>query len=286
MIKLHLVGTGTPTPSAHSFGTCHILQVDEQFLMFDCGPAATHKMAQMGLDPKEIDHLFMTHHHFDHNADLPCFLLVRWDQMGSDIKGLEIIGPKPTAWIVDRLIGDDGAYRDDINSRIANAGSLMLFERRGGKLPRPAPQYNVREIEPGDDVNGDGWSISTGNVHHFPNELNSISYRVDTPQGSIALTGDTGMIPPVADLVKGADVWVAHCRGPSDIDAEVIGPLVAGTKEVGLVAREAGVKWLILSHQAGYFDEPSNKTRGLAEIRENYDGAVVYGRDEMTLDLF
>ncbi|WP_170388126.1 MBL fold metallo-hydrolase [Ruegeria atlantica] len=286
MIKLHLVGTGTPTPSKHSFGTCHILQIDDQYLMFDCGPAAMHKIAQMGLDPTNFSHLFMTHHHFDHNADLPCFLLVRWDQMGRDQKDLKIYGPSPTAWIVDRLIGADGAYKDDIHSRISNASSLYLYERRGGKLPRPRPQYEVNEIAPGDRIEGNGWSISTGEVHHFPAELNSISYRVNTPQGDIALTGDTGMIPPVADLIKGADVWVAHCRGPSDIDGEIIGPLVAGTTEIGIAARDAGIKKLVLSHQAGYFDEPANYERGMAAIRENFGGEIVYGKDLMTLELF
>ena len=43
--------------------------------MFDCGPAATHKLVKAGLYPTQVDNLFFTHHHFDHNIDYPCFLL-------------------------------------------------------------------------------------------------------------------------------------------------------------------------------------------------------------------
>ena len=48
--------------------------------MFDCGPATTYKMAQTGLHPLDIDYLFFTHHHFDHDVDYPCFMMTRWDE--------------------------------------------------------------------------------------------------------------------------------------------------------------------------------------------------------------
>jgi ribonuclease BN (tRNA processing enzyme) len=30
--------------------------------------------------PTQVDYLFFTHHHFDHDVDYPCFLLTCWDQ--------------------------------------------------------------------------------------------------------------------------------------------------------------------------------------------------------------
>ncbi len=48
--------------------------------MFYCGPAATHKLVKAGLYPTQVDNLFFTHHHFDHNIDYPCFLLCYWDE--------------------------------------------------------------------------------------------------------------------------------------------------------------------------------------------------------------
>ena len=48
--------------------------------MIDCGPAATHKLVKAGLWPTDIDYIFFTHHHFDHDVDYQCYLLCRWYQ--------------------------------------------------------------------------------------------------------------------------------------------------------------------------------------------------------------
>ena len=96
MRKLYLLGTGTPTPTKSRFGTSFVLQLDEDCIMFDCGPAATYKLVKAGLFPTQIDYLFFTHHHFDHNSDYPCFLLCRWDQSTGKENRLQVLGPPPT----------------------------------------------------------------------------------------------------------------------------------------------------------------------------------------------
>ena len=80
MARFYVLGAGTPTPTAARFGTCYVLQLDHDYLMFDCGPASTYKLAKVGLAPTQIAYLFFTHHHFGNNVHLPCFLLCRWDQ--------------------------------------------------------------------------------------------------------------------------------------------------------------------------------------------------------------
>ena len=61
--------------------------------MFDCGPAATHKLVKAGLYPTQVDNLFFTHHHFDQNIDYPCFLLCHWDQGLAKAKNWMSTGP-------------------------------------------------------------------------------------------------------------------------------------------------------------------------------------------------
>ena len=43
-VRLFLIGCGTPTPTPQRFGSCFVLQVQNENLMFDCGPASTYKM--------------------------------------------------------------------------------------------------------------------------------------------------------------------------------------------------------------------------------------------------
>jgi len=75
MAQVYILGAGTPTPTC--LGSAQIVEVAGEYLMFDCGPAATHKLVQAGLFSTEVDYLFFTHHHFDHDVDYPCFLLCR-----------------------------------------------------------------------------------------------------------------------------------------------------------------------------------------------------------------
>ena len=48
MPRIYVLGAGTPTPTADRFGSSYVLELDGQYLMFDCGPAATHKLVQAG----------------------------------------------------------------------------------------------------------------------------------------------------------------------------------------------------------------------------------------------
>lgn len=135
---LYLLGSGTPTPTRARFGTAYVLQIGQEFLLFDCGPATTHKLVGSGLWPTQIDYLFLTHHHFDHNVDLPCFLLCRWDQSTGTETVLKIFGPPPTGEIIQRLIGPNGAFTDDWKARVNAPLSQSVHANRGGASPAPS----------------------------------------------------------------------------------------------------------------------------------------------------
>ena len=94
MVEVFVLGSSTPTPTEFRFGSAHALRIGEEVLMFDCGPAAAHKLVKAGLYPTQVDNLFFTHHHFDHNIDHPCFLLCRWDQAAGKGQELNVYGPK------------------------------------------------------------------------------------------------------------------------------------------------------------------------------------------------
>ena len=110
MAVLYILGSGNPTPTSERFGSSYVLNLRDDYLMFDCGPASTYKLAKVGLSPIQINYLFFTHHHFDHNADYPCFLLCRWDQSIEQNQNLKVFGPPPTKLITEGLIGKQGIF--------------------------------------------------------------------------------------------------------------------------------------------------------------------------------
>ena len=60
MARLYIIGAGTPTPTPTRFGSAYVLEIEGEKIMFDCGPAATHKLVKAGLFPTLVDFLFFT----------------------------------------------------------------------------------------------------------------------------------------------------------------------------------------------------------------------------------
>lgn len=286
-MRLHILGAGTPTPAATRHGSSYVLEVAGKQLMFDCGPSTTTKLAKMGMTPGAIDQLFFTHHHFDHNADYPCFLLSRWDQSVDDIEPLRVYGPDYTEEFTRRLIDKDvGAFAPDWIARVNHPLSLNAHKKRGGTLPRTPPRVDVSDMVAGDTLQEEGWSISTAAAHHVQPWLESIAYRLDSDEGSIVVTGDTGPCESVVDLARGADTMVSICTYvQSDIEGTPEASYQCGSVDVATMARRAGVNRLILVHQVHILDEVGQMERALRDISNHFDGQVVWGQELMTVDL-
>ena len=278
MRNLYILGTGTPTPTAARFGTSFVLHLDGEFLMFDCGPAATHKLSKVGLSPVQVEHLFFTHHHFDHNADYPCFLLSRWDQSLHDTPRLKVRGPAPTEQITQRLIGQDGAFRADLRARMNSAASQAVYEGRGGILPRPEPVVDVQDVGPGSVVGNGRWSIAAAVGKHMEPFLRLLVYRLDCEGLSIVFATDTKPCQAPIDLAQGADVLVLTCWDHQQIvDRDAVKEAMSGTHDVARFAQQAAVKKLILTHFCPNFTEPDSLEEARQTIRKSYDGELIFG---------
>ncbi len=285
MNKLYMLGTGTPTPTAERFGTSFVLQLGDEHIMIDCGHATTYKLVRAGLSPTKIDHLFFTHHHSDHNADYPGFLMCRFDQSIGAEGVLHVRGPAPTASMTERLYGENGVFADDWKARTGDPVSQAVHRNRGGSLPRPRPVVKVEDIGPGLVTRTDRWKLSATEVHHVLPWLQSLAYRFDTPAGSICFAGDTDSVEKVAEFAKGCDVLVVNCwdlQSSMDANGEFKGQ--TGTRDAGNMGAGAGAKTLVLTHTGPAL--VAEKEKGIAEVAAIYKGKIVFAEELMTLELF
>ena len=142
MVTAHILGAGTPTPTPERFGSSFALEIGNDQIMIDCGPAATHKLVKAGLWPTNIDYLFFTHHHFDHDIDYPCFLLCRWDQSTGKENILKVFGPNLTEKITTGILDEsEGLFAHDWIARVNHPLSQKVHTNRGGSLPRNCLLY-------------------------------------------------------------------------------------------------------------------------------------------------
>lgn len=286
MTKLHILGSGTPTPTPSRFGSSFAVDVGGQLIMFDCGPAATHKLVKAGLWPTDVSHLFFTHHHYDHDVDYPCFLLCRWDQnIAQRENPISVFGPKLTEEITESLIGQEGAFSHDFRARIEAPASQRVFVNRGGKLPRLWPQVDARNVESGWEFEDNRWSATCADAVHVQPYLDSLAWRLNTEECSIVFTGDTEPCDSVRELAEGADVLVAMCWDHQDqmvCDCEDTGQM--GTTGAGRLAEEAGVKNLVLVHSGPNLDRIGGLERAVGDVREVYKGKVFFGKELLSLE--
>lgn len=287
MAELIVLGAGVPKPSPERFGTSLVLTLDGQNLMFDCGPATTHKLVKGGLWPTAVDYLFFTHHHSDHNADYPCFVLCRWDQSIGKENSLQVYGPPPTEAITEKLFGAEGAFSADLAARINGPVSQKVHRNRGGSLPRPGLRMTVKDIAAGEVIEGKTWRITTARAHHLEPWLESLAYRVETAEGTIVLLGDTGPCAELTELARGADVLVANCWDHQEtMTQNGEAPGQTGTADAANFAAEAGADTLILTHMGAAISTPGSLEKAVADISRTYGGRIIASRELMRIPLF
>jgi ribonuclease Z len=286
MAEIYTLGAGTPTPTAARFGSSHVLRVGGELLMFDCGPAATHKLVKAGLFPTQVDYLFFTHHHFDHDIDYPCFLLCRWDQSIGRENQLQVFGPALTEKITEGILGEDGLFAHDWKARVNHPLSQRVFVNRGGTLPRTPPSVAARDVGPGLVHRGKDWQVTSAPAEHVQPWLDSLAYRVDSPEGSVVFTGDTQPCSSVTELARGADMMLCMCWDDQEImdqNGENTGQ--CGTLGAARMAQDAGVRKLVLVHIGPHLSAPGPRHQGISDIRRVYDGELIFSEELMRITL-
>ncbi len=283
MPTLHILGAGTPSPNADLFGTSCLVEVGDDLVMVDCGPATTWKMVRAGFRPADLDWLFFTHQHSDHNADYPCLQMVRWDHCTGGEGPLHVYGPPPTEELTHKLFGPEGAFADDFTARVSHVASHRCHTDRGGELPRPRPEFDANDVVAGDVIEGDGWSARCGASEHMQPWLESVAWRIDWDGGSVAFTGDTRLCAPVTELARGVGTLVANCPLRQERLHADLASCIFGTMDAAETARDAGVERLVLIHLSQGLITDADAA--IAEMREVYDGEIVIGAEMMALDL-
>ena len=281
-LTLTLLGTGSPTPLEHRAGPSTLVTLDDESFLFDCGPGCVGRLVRKGVPPKRIARLFLTHLHYDHCVDYAYLVLNHWDQGAGHIPDLEVYGPPPTARMTGLLLGKDGVFGPDLEARTKHPGSHFTYEMRGGVLPRARPAPTVTDLAHGAVVEREGWRVEAAEVVHVQPYLMSLAYRLDTPDGSIVIGGDTAPTERLTRLAKGADVLLHMCHFINGLvtDTRITDPC-SGHLDAARTARDAKVNTLVLVHLTEQLEPPGVRERVIHETAEIFDGNIVFGEDLM-----
>lgn len=273
-----ITGTGCPIPDGNRAGPGVLVRCDDLRLQFDVGRSTVQRLAGANVWIPSLDAVFITHHHSDHLSGLADLVLTYWTMDRTDARpALPVIAPDAeAAEYVSTLL--DG-WENDIAVRASHAG----------RSSRPAIDLMSFEIP---DVPTEVWRrgdvvVSAGQVRHEPCP-NSVGYRIDTPDGSVAITGDTRVCDEVATLAEGVDVLVYEAmifeffeRLPER--RRYVTDYHADTRLIGAQAAELGVSTLVLTHLIPAPSSNAEKQVFIDDIRNGgFEGQLVVADDLYT----
>ena len=174
--RLILLGTGGgPRPRKASSAPAQVIVAKNVAYVVDCGDGVARQLVRAGVPLDTLRHVFITHHHSDHNADYGNLIWLAWSA-GLRTR-VDTWGPPPLAKMT-KLFFEMNAY--DIDIRIANEGRVPLV-----------PLVNVHELSEGGPVMQDERVKVTAAVVHHPPVVPALAYRFDGGDRSIVISGDT-----------------------------------------------------------------------------------------------
>ncbi|MBU2668831.1 ribonuclease Z [Actinoplanes bogorensis] len=282
--ELVLLGTASQVPTRLRNHNGYLLRWDDEVILFDPGEGTQRQMLMAGLAVSPLRRICITHFHGDHSLGLPGILQrISLDKVPHPVT---VHYPADGQEFYDRL-RHATSYWDNasiVASPIAgsswNDGPLTALPLRhslptyGYRLDEPSGRRMVPELLAAHGIAGPavGELQRTGRAGDVT--LEQVS--VERPGQSFAFIMDTGLCDNVFALAAGVDLLVIESTFLTE-DAEMaaqVGHLTAA--QAGRVAREAGVRTLVLTHFSQRYPDPS---RFLDEARAEFDGDIVVGAD-------
>lgn len=282
-IRLTFLGTGAPRPSLTRYGAGVLVETDKHRLLVDGGSGIRERIYQAGAFDllTSIDHVLVTHLHYDHTIGLADVWLTGW-LFGRRVP-LRIQGPPGLKAMMDDVVDMydwDIAYRVGVG--VPTAGSEILAE----------------EILPGVVYERDGLKVTAFDVEHLPIDLETrerldfpgrtYGFRIDYKGRSVVFSGDTRPCDAVAEQGKDADLLIHEVQVPSpgetrEAQLANVSLSVHSTpvEAAGIFAR-ARPRMAVYSHII-----PPNTTSEelVAATRPIYDGPLTVAYDLMQIDV-
>ena len=266
-----LLGTGTPYPDPNASGPATAVVVGKRVFLFDLGAGVMRRMNAAGLPISGPEAVFITHLHSDHTLGYADLILTSW--IMRRVSPLPVYGPHGLRSMTAHLLA---AYAQDIQIRTYG----LEREVSGGY------RVKVHEIKSGVVYDRDGVRITAIPVPHG-SWKEAYGYRIDTPDRSIVISGDTRPSEALIRASQGVDVLVHEVYSPLHLAPEkrpggkywpqYMREFHTSDVELGALAARAKPKLLVLTHiiRMGSSDEDL-----LAGVRAGgFSGPARVGKD-------
>jgi len=296
-VRVTMLGTGAALADPDRGHSSILLTARDRHYLLDIGHGATRQMVRANVDPATVNHVFISHLHFDHMEDSAYFLIASW--MANRKVRPQIFGPPGTREFIDHLL-ENGAFKLDIAAR-------ARYKQRADTMEMIRPE--VHEFGPGLVLDDGLVKIYADYVDHIePEILHCFGFRIEVLGKSIAFSGDTKPCDTMRRFARDCDLLIHECTFP-EAALEFRKNTEIGTSdhtsplELGRLAAEAGARQVVATH-FGHFDTCNPVLKGylckhmpielvgpgfmdsvVSDIRKHYTGPLRLAHDLMRIDL-
>jgi len=277
MFEIVFLGTSASAPSIRRGLPSAVVLHNEHRFMIDCGEGTQRQLLQSGLGFKRLDKVLLTHGHLDHILGLAGLLstLMRWETL----EEFEIYGGRAALDRVEdliykivlrdaravmklhfndvkpgRILGDKSFELSAFPVTHRGSGNFGYLFREKPHRPFLADRAEALGVPFGPErkllVAGQPVELAGGRVI-YPDEVLG-----DVIEGTaLAVVGDAGRVDNLVEAVRGVDALVieaTYCAVEAEL-AKAYGHLTAA--QAAQLARDAGVKQLILTHVSRRYPE-------------------------------
>jgi ribonuclease BN (tRNA processing enzyme) len=283
---------GGPLPRGDRAQSSNLLVVNGTLYLIDAGDGVTRRIVEAGYDFRKAGKIFITHAHSDHDNGLATLLNSEWEYQRAE--PIDIYGGG-----VEALVKGAIAYLQP---------NADIRWSEGKKRPMDKT-FVGHDIVPGviyQDANVKVSAVENTHFHFQPGDpaygkYRAYSFRFETPDKVVFITGDTGPSDAVVGLAKGADLYATEVTSPDGVVAvfkknngwdiktpeekegflrhmheEHVTP-----EDVGKMATAAGVKAVIMTHLGPSVDPDHEYPGYVDEAKKFYSGPITLAKDLM-----
>jgi ribonuclease BN (tRNA processing enzyme) len=280
-LDLLVLGSGGPGAAGRAASSYLVFIDGLPRVLVDAGPGSFARLGEAQVSLANTDTVLLTHLHIDHAGELPGLFKARavsatgpivfnvWGPEGSPGQHQDAYFPS-TSRLIRLLFGPKGAY-----AYLSDFSSPMTIHAHD--IPAPLKHAVPLQILRRGDL-----KITAIAGHH--GDAPSVIYRIECAGTSVTFSGDIDAagLPALRRIAEATDLLVFNSvvLDPPGSPA-ILYSLHSPPRAIGELARDAGVRSLLLSHVSPAID--ANRDAVLESIHASYAGSVTFAKDGMRI---
>ncbi len=273
MLVLTILGNNSAIPAFGRNPTAQVLQLEDDYFLIDCGEGTQLQMAKYKIRRSRINHIFISHLHGDHYFGLIGLLTSM--SLLNRTQDMHLYGPEPLRHIIEYMLNvadttlsyklhfyplksagrivDENKFTVDcfsVQHRIECWGFVFKQKKKPRSIdPDRVKSYEIPAAFYEKLQRGEDYTTKKGTI--IPNEEVTTA---NAPAKSYAYCADTIFDESLAEKVKGVDLLYHETTYLKEATDKAAARYHCTTVQAGTIAKNAGVKKLLIGHFSSRYE--------------------------------